>query len=98
MMPNKLPPSTLPDCIIIGAGKSGMTSLYYYLQQHPNVYRSPIKETHFVAYAADMIDQFINYDDSIFPVKDIATYKKFFDGTKNGPVRGESTLQCICGI
>ena len=90
-MPNKMPPSKLPNFLIIGAGKSGTTSLHYYLRQHPNIYMSPIKETNFFAYAPDMIDQFLNFDDSIFPVKDIATYKKLFNCTKNKSVRGESS-------
>src|SRR2546430_7559997 len=36
---------TLPNFLIIGAIKSGTTSLYHYLHQHPDVYMSPIKET-----------------------------------------------------
>jgi hypothetical protein len=41
-------PSTerkVPNFFIIGAPKSGTTSLYYYLNQHPDVYMSPLKET-----------------------------------------------------
>lgn len=33
-----------PDVFIIGAPKSGTTSLYEYLDQHPDVYMSPVKE------------------------------------------------------
>jgi len=39
----------LPNFIIIGAAKSGTTALYYYLNQHPQVYMSPIKEPMFFA-------------------------------------------------
>jgi hypothetical protein len=35
----------LPNFFIAGAPKSGTTSLYYYLNQHPDVYMSPLKET-----------------------------------------------------
>lgn len=38
---------TMPNFLIIGAQKSGTTSLYYYLKQHPQVYMSPVKEAHF---------------------------------------------------
>jgi hypothetical protein len=38
---------TLPNFFVIGAAKSGTTSLYSYLGQHPEVYISPIKEPHF---------------------------------------------------
>ncbi|HDD62059.1 MAG TPA: sulfotransferase [Chloroflexi bacterium] len=37
----------LPDFIIIGAQKSGTTSLYYYLRQHPQLIPSYKKEVHF---------------------------------------------------
>jgi hypothetical protein len=35
---------TLPNFLIIGAAKSGTTSLYHYLRQHPDVFMSPMKE------------------------------------------------------
>jgi hypothetical protein len=35
----------LPDFIIVGAGKSGTSSLQGYLQQHPQIYLCPKKET-----------------------------------------------------
>jgi len=41
---------TLPNFLIIGAAKSGTTSLYHYLKQHPQVYMSPIKEPSFFAF------------------------------------------------
>ena len=37
----------LPDFIIIGAQKSGTSSLYYYLSQHPNVKPALKKEVHY---------------------------------------------------
>jgi len=36
----------LPNFFIVGAAKSGTTSLYEYLKLHPEVYMAPIKETH----------------------------------------------------
>lgn len=36
-----------PDFFIIGAQRSGTTSLYEYLRQHPQLFLSPHKETHF---------------------------------------------------
>ena len=39
--------SQYPDFFIIGAAKAGTTSLYRYLEQHPDIYFSPIKEPHF---------------------------------------------------
>jgi hypothetical protein len=37
----------IPDLFIVGAPKSGTTSLYRYLAHHPDVHMSPIKEPHF---------------------------------------------------
>lgn len=37
----------LPDFIIIGAQKSGTSSLYRYLAQHPQVHESTVKEVHY---------------------------------------------------
>ena len=41
---------TLPNFLLIGAGKSGTTSLWRYLEQHPEVYMSPIKGPNFFAF------------------------------------------------
>ncbi len=38
---------TLPNFFIIGAPRSGTTSLYHYLRHHPDVYMSPKKEPSF---------------------------------------------------
>ena len=40
---------TLPNFLVIGAGKSGTTSLYNYLRQHPQIFMSPTKEPNFFA-------------------------------------------------
>lgn len=37
----------MPNFLIIGAAKAGTTSLYSYLNQHPQVYMSPVKEPRF---------------------------------------------------
>src|SRR6202000_2163195 len=34
---------------LVGAPKAGTTSLYRYLDQHPQIYMSPIKEPHYFA-------------------------------------------------
>jgi tetratricopeptide (TPR) repeat protein len=43
----RLSPVESPDFIIIGAQKSGTTSLYHYLSQHPKVISSIVKEVNF---------------------------------------------------
>jgi hypothetical protein len=39
----------LPNFFIVGAPKAGTTSLYHYLDQHPQIYLSPIKEPNYFA-------------------------------------------------
>jgi hypothetical protein len=56
----------LPNFLIIGAQKSGTTTLYKYLNKHPNVHRSWFKEVHF-------FDRYykkgVNWYKSHFPLK-----------------------------
>jgi len=44
---------TLPNFLILGAAKSGTTSLYSYLRQHPDVFMPEIKEPRYFAYVGD---------------------------------------------
>ncbi len=41
--------SRLPNFFLVGAPKAGTTSLYHYLDQHPQIYMSAIKEPHYFA-------------------------------------------------
>jgi hypothetical protein len=47
---------TLPNFLVIGAMKSGTTSLYHYLKQHPQIYMSSIKEPNFFALEGSDLD------------------------------------------
>ena len=38
----------LPNLLIVGAAKSGTTSLHNYLDQHPDIFMSKHKEPHFL--------------------------------------------------
>ncbi|MBU1195106.1 MAG: sulfotransferase [Proteobacteria bacterium] len=40
----------LPNFLVIGAPKSGTTSLFYYLRQHPDIYLPVKKELHYFSY------------------------------------------------
>lgn len=46
----------LPNFLIIGAAKSGTTSLWRYLSQHPQIYFAPIKEPRFFSYEGETVD------------------------------------------
>lgn len=41
----------LPDFLMVGAAKSGTTSLYYYLKQHPQIFLPASKECWYFAFA-----------------------------------------------
>jgi hypothetical protein len=41
--------SRLPNFFLVGAGKGGTTSFYHYLDQHPDIFMSPIKEPSYFA-------------------------------------------------
>lgn len=73
----------LPTFFIIGAPKAGTTSIHHYLDQHPKVQMSPVKEPRFFAGPEDGIP---------YPpdrVGDLAEYERLFDFAV--PVRGESS-------
>jgi hypothetical protein len=60
---------TLPTFFIIGAPKAGTTSLHHYLDQHPQVQMSAVKEPRFfagpangIAYPADKVDSLDEYE------------------------------------
>jgi hypothetical protein len=79
----------LPNFLIIGAAKAGTTSLYHYLQQHPQIYMSPLKEPRFFALEGKMIDRAdpINRK-SIVCLED---YRQLFDGVTRETAIGEAS-------
>jgi hypothetical protein len=66
----------LPTFIVIGAMKSGTTSLYYYLSEHPEIGMSSQKETDF--FIAEN-----NYE------RGLTWYESLFDGSSKA--RGEAS-------
>ena len=47
---------TLPSFIILGAAKAGTTALYRYMEQHPQIGMSRVKETNYFALAGESLD------------------------------------------
>lgn len=84
----------VPDIIVIGAPRSGTTSLYRYLQQHPQVYMSPLKETRFFAYEGQSVDYRGPADPHAYnrdTVTDAETYRELFADRAPGQLTGEAT-------
>ena len=73
----------VPNFFVVGAPKAGTTSLYHYLDQHPEVYVSPIKEPCF--FAPEVVELTPRARD-IFDA-DAAALQAYLDG----PVREKRT-------
>ena len=83
----------LPDFLIIGAGKSGTTSLDNYLKQHPRLFFSRVKEPNFFAYdnvSTDKMDKYVlrHYKQSVTNLTD---YKELFREAKPDQLKGETS-------
>ena len=86
---------TFPNFMIVGAAKSGTTSLYHYLNQHPEIYMSPIKEPlFFSSYGVEEK----RLKKEIYPVslkdlvRDFGVYTDLFSGVKNEKSVGEASV------
>jgi len=82
-----------PNFLVIGAGKSGTTSLYEYLNEHPEVFMSPVKETNFFALEGEQIidkkddpEQMRHYP---WSVTDYKSYKNLFQNVTIEKAIGE---------
>ena len=81
---------TRPNLFIIGAPKTGTTSLYEYLRGHPDVFMSPIKEP--IYFAPDIEAGFVHR----FPFgSGEADYLALFDGARNERYRGEASTRYL---
>jgi hypothetical protein len=49
-------PSSIPNFLMIGAAKSGTTSLWNYLRQHPQIFLASVKEPRFFAYEGETVN------------------------------------------
>ena len=66
----------LPDFFILGPPKTGSSSLYFYLNQHPEIFMSPKKETRF-------FDK--DYENGL------SFYTKYFKDAPSNAIRGEAS-------
>ncbi|MFD1678000.1 sulfotransferase family protein [Alicyclobacillus fodiniaquatilis] len=83
-----------PNFFIIGAAKSGTTSLFHYIQQHPDVFMSDVKEPHYFC-SPDFPERFQGVGDEGFSDQTIRTrqrYLNLFRGVKNERVIGEASV------
>jgi hypothetical protein len=85
---------TLPNFLLIGAAKSGTTSLYHYLGQHPQIYTN-VKEPSYFAFAGQQVSFAGPGDRNGFVrrmVTDPERYEALFDGVTNEQAYGEASV------
>ena len=86
---------TLPDFLVIGAARSATTSLHYYLEQHPAISMSSIKEPNFFAFDhADSPPSPLFDPASPIAVKSVSdrdAYEALFAHAASGDVVGEAS-------
>jgi hypothetical protein len=83
----------LPNFIMIGAAKSGTSSLFSYLGQHPDVFISSTKEPNFFAFAGQPV-AFAGPGDSIINRTSITRredYEALFRSSKGASAVGEAS-------
>jgi hypothetical protein len=93
------PCMTLPSFIVVGAAKAGTTALYWYFNEHPAVFMSPVKETNFFAYGRDAEGRLLYGDPEVhhFPIQTLAEYEALFEGADGAAAIGEASpiyLEC----
>ncbi len=91
--------SPAPEFIIAGSAKSGTTALHFMLDQHPDVFMSPIKETNFFIHGYESTRHFIGLrGERVLDGQDesdiVDTHEKYaglFDLAPDGVLRGEAS-------
>ena len=89
---------TMPNFLVIGAAKSGTTSLYHYLGQHPQVYVSPVKEPNFFALEGEKPDfRAPGSEERInsWSVTDVEAYRALFEGAGEEEALGEASAMYL---
>lgn len=89
----------IPNFLIIGTAKAGTSSLYHYLNQHPQIYMSPVKEPRFFApelYTEHCKDP---YREGAKQHRDVPMsfeeYCQLFEGAVNEVALGEASTEYL---
>lgn len=84
-----------PNFFIVGKPKSGTTSLHAMLQQHPDVFMSPVKEPHH--FARDHIENSLKRRRGYrgLPYRDRDAYLALFEGARDEKIVGESSTNYL---
>lgn len=83
----------MPTFIVIGAPKAGTTALYHYLQAHPAVYMSPVKETTFFRYQPGDLHEGLPDKLTKGTIRSLAAYQALFADITDEQEAGEVSPQ-----
>jgi hypothetical protein len=94
---------TLPNFLIVGAAKSGTTSLCAYLEQHPQIFISPDKEPNFFAFEGLTLPSFSGPANTNklyktlyqYSVTDINSYQALFKNGFQHKAIGEGSVRYL---
>ena len=82
----------LPDFFIVGAPKAGTTSLYYYLEQHPDIFMSPVKEPNYFSFT-EIEKQNLYYTEK--GISNWEDYVALFRNSSGKKARGEASVSYL---
>lgn len=79
----------LPDFLIVGASRSGTSSLYFYLREHPEIFMPEFKEPHFFSFFGK---------ESPHPGRqpwNVMDYSELFSPAGHGQILGEASTSYL---
>ena len=82
----------IPNFFIVGTPKAGTTSLYFYLEEHPEIFMSPIKETNYFSYD-EIKEQGLYYNEE--HVRTLDEYMNQFAGVTQQKAIGEASVSYL---
>ncbi|MGQ0793465.1 MAG: sulfotransferase family protein [Deltaproteobacteria bacterium] len=87
----------LPNFFIVGAAKSGTTSLWAYLNQHPQIYLSPVKEPKYLSCEANNFPHNGPGDASVDAtvIKSLGDYENLFAKAEDERALGEASADYL---
>lgn len=83
-----------PNFFLAGAAKSGTSSLFHYLNEHPQIYMSAVKEPHYLCYH-HFPAKFTGPGDEGFSqgvIRTLEKYEALFREVKHEPIIGEAPV------
>ena len=96
----KMSKYSLPNFILAGAMNSGTTSLYNYLNEHPQIYIPKIKEPKF--FTSSTLLKKEKFDNKYLrpnvhgPINNFEDYKSLYSNVNNEIAIGETSPQDLC--